>query len=118
MTKRNKTTSKEELIDAIERMKKRPEARKSAKNSNDWNDYLGNVLNIYPETDKAQGFWDDVRQGVSGKAVKPLPTLGDLYAAGVIGDYVNPKTKQKSYRGSNGRWVKVIRYNKSGKEIA
>jgi hypothetical protein len=114
MTKRNKATSEEELEDAIQRMKKHPESRHEARNSQAWEDYLSENLGFTPESVKAQNFWEDVRQGVRGKTSRPLPTQHDLALAGVKSDFVNDKTKQKSYRGANGRWVKVVRYGKNG----
>lgn len=164
--KRNDAEYAKELQDAINRINKKPEARKNAGNSEAWQEYLQDVLGM-SLTDNAQGFWENVRQGVAHEVTneiatkhnarayeyqtghityrsntngqfvsyqslglktkaeikreeylnRPQPSRYDLKLAEVEETYRNEKTNQVSYRGVNGRFVKVVRHDAYGDEI-
>jgi len=66
MAKRRKPTPEAELNDAIERMRKKPEAIKAAKDTPAWREYLDN-LGIHENainSDNGSKFWERVRENV------------------------------------------------------
>lgn len=104
MPRGNKGTSEEELLDAVKRIGKKPDARRMARNSSVWYDYLIETLHIHPnaiESEAGKRFWENVRQDIREVVV---PTKRQLTQANAT-VYTNPKTEQVSYRGANGRFV-------------
>ena len=91
MAKRKKGTPVEEIEEAAKRMKKRPEHLKAAKNNTTWLNFLQNIGVSTTDTKQGQAFWEHVR-----KEIKPTSWTEP---------YVNPKTKQTSYRDSKGKFV-------------
>lgn len=91
--KRTKEEYEEEVEEAAKRMKKYPEHLKAAKNNTTWLTFLDNIGVATTETKQGQGFWDRVRS-----KIKPTrPTWRE--------PYINPATKQTSYRDKSGRFV-------------
>jgi len=112
--KRRKRTEEEydkELVDAVKRIGKQKEARQAASNSSTWMDYLINTLNFNEssfESDRGDMFWNDVRLALKkpDKVTIPRPTQQQLAEANAT-IYENISTKQVSYRGVGGRFVKA-----------
>lgn len=91
--KRTQAEYEKEIEEAAERMKKKPEHLKSAKDNATWLEHLENIGVTTTGTKQGQSFWEKVRN----KIVPTRPRYTE--------PYVNPKTKQVSYRDSKGRFA-------------
>ena len=108
---KSKGTPESELLEAIRRIGNKPDARRSAKNAQDFEDYLVNELDFSSvsfDTEKGSNFWHTVRLAIKQdtEVIKERPTEQQLKEANAT-VYANETTKQVSYRNARGQWTKA-----------
>lgn len=64
--KRTVADYEKEIRETADRIKKHPEYRNDARNSTSWGNFLKNVLNVVPNTEEKQDFWNKVKQEITG----------------------------------------------------
>ena len=96
-----------ELQDVIDYIKKHPDKQPTTENSQNWYNYLTDVLNINPasvESDKGSAFWEKVRQ-----EVQPQSANGFEYDNLPI-EQKAPIEPKVDYRATEGKEYKAYWY--------